>query len=147
MIHRNEKILKVRPHLSLFFFPLQQILSIQKLQVPILSTVYPRFFVRKCFAQFFLKYSLDLYFFGKIILAHKLLVKYWWNWLYDNATPTKIFSLGYDYCNAVKSGLLNLCIFSVFFVNKQDKQPWQWIQHYNLEFERRDPLVGKHWNG
>ncbi len=39
------------------------------------------YFVQKCFAQIFSYYSLALIFFGKIILAQRLLVRCWWNWL------------------------------------------------------------------
>jgi len=45
------------------------------------------FFVRKCFAQLFSDYSLALYFFGETILAQKLLVKCWWNWLQSGNMP------------------------------------------------------------
>jgi len=37
------------------------------------------FFVQKYFAQLFSNYSLALYYFGKRILAQKLLEKCWWN--------------------------------------------------------------------
>jgi len=39
------------------------------------------FLVQKCFSQLFSSYSLTLCLFGKRILAKKLLVKCWWNWL------------------------------------------------------------------
>ncbi len=39
------------------------------------------FCAQKCFAQLSSSYSLALYFFGAKILAQKLLVKCWWNWL------------------------------------------------------------------
>jgi len=39
------------------------------------------FFVWYCFAKFFSTYSLQLYIFGNIILAQKLLIICWWNWL------------------------------------------------------------------
>jgi len=39
------------------------------------------FFTWKCFSKLFFSYSLALQFFGAKILAQKLLVKCWWNWL------------------------------------------------------------------
>jgi len=40
-----------------------------------------KFYLQKCFAQFFSSYSLALQFHGTQILAQNLLVKCWWNWL------------------------------------------------------------------
>ncbi len=41
----------------------------------------PALFEWKCFAQLFSNFSLALLFFGERILAQKLRVKCWWNWL------------------------------------------------------------------
>ena len=46
------------------------------------------FFVWKCFEQLLSTYSLCWYFFGKIILAEKLVVKCSWNWLQETNTKS-----------------------------------------------------------
>jgi len=45
-------------------------------------------FVQNCFSKLFYNYSLALWFFGERILAQKLLVKCWWNWLEVSFSPT-----------------------------------------------------------
>ena len=53
-------------------------------QVSISSLFYTAFFAWKCFTQLFSTYILVLYYFGEKILAQKLLMKCWWNWLQTN---------------------------------------------------------------
>ncbi len=68
---RNFRSLNKRKQTMLTSLSLQWLVSIS-------STFYMHLFVQKCFAQLYYVYSLALNFFGKIILAQKLLVKFGW---------------------------------------------------------------------
>ncbi len=60
------------------------------IKVLISPTFSKQIFILKCFAQLFSNYSLSLSFFGKRILAQKLLIKFLWNWPKEKRPNVKI---------------------------------------------------------
>jgi len=129
------------------------------------------FFVQKCFAQICSNYSTALQFFGKRILAQKLLVKYWWNWLQDDeggaegrqggdALPLPPPPLNGSGRNAYADGSLGAVnrtymwvnfsynkfrLFHGFRLTKQGHHFWACLDHFwikNYYFLRR---LGQYW--
>jgi len=76
------------------------------------------FFVQKCFTKLFSPSSLGLKFFGKMILAQKLLVKCWWNWL--QVTLYQHFTSSFLY----KSVLCSFYVLTFLVCNCLAK--WNW---------------------
>ncbi len=95
------------------------------------------FFVQKCFGQLFSSYSLALYFFGKRILAQKLLLKSWWNWLYSfKILPLTPLPWTQPYSNNINKGCWKVGSCTNYKCSTLRQQFLNWklwhLQHYWL---------------
>ncbi len=92
------------------------------------------FFVQKCFAKLFSNYSFALLPFSKIMLAQKLLVKCYWNWLQVSISSTFYAHILSPYFGTKKLQsqikVEKSCSICFLTKNTWTKCWWNWLQLY-----------------